>query len=277
MATNDSRVDSQNDENALKRIDWFGVCYWAAAGVQVVGSFNVFGAVGGSPLHAVAGALCVELLILALNSYGAKQSGKWMAIVCMASLVLIGASAMFQVADLLSHKVDAELAAKFGAGLYGALRVTIPIAPSVAMAVVTLIKFVDAKRNQGVPLDEQLAATEHQLQQVNANLAGVVERNREVLARNERLQSEHDALVAQLERERVQHQDELREVARLATAQRVVQSQAQLPSGGMTWEQGVDALKKAGVPVGATTLGEIVGKHKSTAGRWLAQHPEAQQ
>lgn len=58
-----------------------------------------------------------------------------------------------------------------------------------------------------------------------------------------------------------------------STPHEVVHAPAQL-SSGMTFEQGVAQLKAQGVPVGATTLGEIVGKHKSTAGRWLAQHPE---
>lgn len=173
--------------NSIKGINWFGVGYWAAAVVQVVGSFSVFGTVGGSILHAVAGALCLELMILALNSYGVKQSGSWMWLVCVTSLMLIGASAMFQVADLLSHEADAALAAKFGATLYATLRVTIPIVPSVAMGVITLIKFVDAKRNQGVPLAEQLEATERELRQTKDDLASAVHQNGQLLATNAQL------------------------------------------------------------------------------------------
>lgn len=130
------------------KLNWFAVCYWTSAAVQVVGSFNVFGNVTGDPLHASAGALCFELFILALNAYGARQAGKWMACICMLSLALIGTSAMFQVADLLSHDINVQLASRLGAGLYGVLRVTVPAMPSVAMAGVTLIKFVDAGRTQ---------------------------------------------------------------------------------------------------------------------------------
>ncbi len=131
-----------------QKLNWFAVCYWSAAGVQFVGSFNVFGNVSGDPVHAGAGALCFELFILALNAYGVKQAGKWMACICSLSLALIAASAMFQVADLLSHDINAQLASRLGQGLYGLLRVTVPAMPSVAMAGVTLIKFVDAKRGQ---------------------------------------------------------------------------------------------------------------------------------
>ena len=135
-------------QNGFQRVNWFSVCYWAAACVQVVGSFNIFGTVGGSVLHALAGALCLELLILALNAYGAMQTGKWMACICSLSLALIAASAMFQAADLLSHPADQNLASRLGAGYYGLLRSTVPVMPSVAMAAITLIKFVDARRSK---------------------------------------------------------------------------------------------------------------------------------
>lgn len=130
--------------------------------------------------------------------------------------------------------------------------------------------------HNGVDLTALVAQLRADVQQLQADNSKALHENGVVLQCNERLQSEHDALVAQLEQERIQHQDELREVARLATAQRVQQpapQPAQL-SSGMTWEQGVDALKAQGVDVTPTALGEIVGKHKSTAGRWLAQHPE---
>lgn len=135
-----------------QKLNWFAICYWASATVQVVGSYSVFGSVGNSPLHAIAGGLCLELLILALNNYGASQRGKWMAFICSLSLALIAVSAMLQVADLLSHDINAELATRLGPGLYGLLRVVVPAMPSVAMAAVTLIKFVDAKRGQTAAL-----------------------------------------------------------------------------------------------------------------------------
>jgi hypothetical protein len=131
-----------------QKLNWFAVCYWSAAAVQIVGSFSVFGSVTGDPLHASAGALCFELFILALNAYGVKQAGKWMACICMLSLALIAMSAMFQVADLRRHDINTELASRLGPDLYAFLRVTVPAMPSVAMAGVTLIKFVDAKRGQ---------------------------------------------------------------------------------------------------------------------------------
>ena len=140
--------EMMDNTHRLSRINWFSVCYWAAASVQVVGSFNVFGTVGGSVLHAIAGALCLELLILALNAYGTTQAGGWMACICILSLTLIAASAMFQVADLLSHEADPGLATRLGSNYYAVLRTTVPMVPSVAMAAVTLIKFVDARRRQ---------------------------------------------------------------------------------------------------------------------------------
>jgi len=267
---------TQNNDNPLKRIDWFSVCYWAAAGVQVVGSYNVFGTIGGSWLHAIAGALCLELFILALNAYGVKQSGKWMGLVCLASLVLIGASAMFQVADLLSHPVDATLAEKFGAGLYAVLRVTVPVAPSVAMAGVTIIKFVDARRNQGVPLAEQLQAAHAQLHQTEATLATVahqadeaVRANAHLVARVDGLETQRNADSEMVARLRADHSHELREVARLATAQRVTQPIAQLASGGMTWEAAVAQLERNNEPVTPTALAQLTRKHKASASRWL--------
>jgi len=264
---------TQNNDNPLKRIDWFGVCYWAAAGVQVVGSFNVFGTVGGSWLHAVAGALCLELLILALNAYGVKQFGRWMGLVCMASLALIAASAMFQVADLLSHKTDADLAARLGVVYYGILRATVPVVPSVAMAVVTLIKFVDARRNQGVPLVVQLEATARELRQTQATLGTVANQADDAIKANAQLGTQVDTLHAQLETQQVAHSHELREVARLATAQRVTQpaQPLQLADGGMTWEAALQHLAECNETPGATRMAQLTGFNKSTTSRRLAK------
>lgn len=144
-------TETADRKSILERITVFFICYATAAAIQFVGTFSLFSAIGGSWVHGVAGAITVELMILAANDKGAKSSGRLRGFLFVLSLFLISVSALFQVADMVSHKPDPELADRL-AGLYGLIRVVIPVMPAVAMGAATIVKFYESRNVPAAPV-----------------------------------------------------------------------------------------------------------------------------
>lgn len=136
-------ITNTDQKSGLDRIDMFAVSYWTAAVLQLIGTYNVFNVYGGEGfrgfMHGVSGALCFELVILAVNAYGVKQTGAYRGLLLVVSLALIMVSCMIQIADLgIESKREVKNA------LDSFMMVVVPSAPSVAMFVTTVIKFVGA-------------------------------------------------------------------------------------------------------------------------------------
>lgn len=120
----------------------------------------------------------------------------------------------------------------------------------------------------GESLDEKLRATEAELQQTQASFAHAGNQAGVLVAANERLQHERDAALAQLDQQQVQHEAELREVARLATAQRVQPAQLTTATVAEDWPQRALQLAQQAVANGEkpnwTAIGNEVGQLRQT-------------
>jgi len=127
-----------------QKTDWFKIGYWAAAAIQMVGTLVFFFEIGGAnfrgALYAISGAACLELMILALNSYGEARVGFFRTALMLTSLFLITVSGAIQVADIFVENTDTEMAGKL-LWAYAPAKIIVAAIPSFAMAVVTVIRF----------------------------------------------------------------------------------------------------------------------------------------
>lgn len=139
-----------------KWLNPFNIAYAVSALIQIIGTWSFFGEIGGGGargfFYSVSGAICLELMILALNFYGKEKAGFFRLCLVVASLTLISASATIQIFDIrIAHPSD-MIVALLGPYLPLA-RVMVAIVPSVAMGIITVIKFFGDKGDAVTAID----------------------------------------------------------------------------------------------------------------------------
>lgn len=136
---------NEAQENQMsKNPDLFKIAYWTAAGVQMVGTLAFFWEIGGysfrGGLYALSGAVCLELMILALNTYGETRVGFFRTALMLTSIFLVFVSGGIQIADIFAADADTIMAGKL-LWAYAPMKVIVAAIPSFAMAIITIVKF----------------------------------------------------------------------------------------------------------------------------------------
>ncbi len=143
-------------ESTVRKIDPFKIAYWAAAGIQMVGTLTFFFQIGGASfrgaLYAISGAVCLELMILAVNSYGENRVGFFRAALLFTSLFLIVISGGIQIADIFTADADPLMAKKL-LSFYDVFRSVVAATPSFCMAAVTVIHFAGKAGDVNTEID----------------------------------------------------------------------------------------------------------------------------
>lgn len=149
MPTNQQTNQANSQADGLMRyVNLFNVAYAVSAVMQIIGTWNFFGQVGGGGargfFYSVSGAVCLELMILGFNFYGKSKTGFFRFALMSASIVWIGCSAAIQIFDIrIAHPSD-EVSAMLQEWL-PTVRVLVAIVPSAAMAAITVIKYFGDK------------------------------------------------------------------------------------------------------------------------------------
>lgn len=137
-------IEAQTNQAPRPGPNWIEISYWVAAALQFIGTVVVLWRFGGA-LPAIAGGICLELLLLALADgivHGRTRGGFAITVAIVATYAMLAVSGALQVAEIRLHSVDSALTATLGPDWVELLRLVAALAPTSALAVVVSLKLL---------------------------------------------------------------------------------------------------------------------------------------